>query len=716
MIEYFSRAELLKVERPSRYLGMEANSVRKEPSKVKVRFALCFPDIYEVAMSHYGSLLLYDILNSSDHFSCERAFLPWRDMATLIRSKSLYLSTLESGDEVRTFDVLGISVSTELAATNIVELLSLAGIKPLSHQRNEPFPLILGGGAAMFNPEPIAPFFDAILIGDGEEAVLEISHLVSEAKKHSFSKTKLLESLTQVEGVYIPSFFEPIYENNRFKQLKPLKKGYERVKRRYLKDINKSRIPNFPLMPLTETVHDRLTAEISRGCVVGCRFCQAGFTYRPFREKDPETLYKNIITSLDNSGYEEVSLLSLSSSDYSGLQTVARALFDRFYEEKISLSLPSLRVSDSYSEILNMMSRLRKSGITIAPEVATEKLRRFINKPINETELFNTVAEISSLGWRSLKLYFLVGLPTETDEDITSIASLLDKIVHIARTNGSVRQINLTVSPFVPKPHTPLQWEKFAGIPEIERKVNLLAQKLRRNRFVNLRRHDPRLAHLETILSRGDRKLSDAILQAHKNGALFDSWNEQFNYEAWDNAFNHCGIDTTPYLSEIPVEQTLPWEHIDILVTKEFLLKERELAYSGILTPVCRYETCNSCGVCPISPDGKYPSAFLCEEKEIRPIRHRPPHHSGITFRYRIHFTKTEEASFLGHLETKRLLERAFRRASIPLKFSEGNSPEPKISFGQPVPIEVESTAELFDVELTERVDPKEIPDRVNPY
>jgi radical SAM family uncharacterized protein/radical SAM-linked protein len=717
MIDHFSRAELLKVERPSRYLGGEVNSVVKDISKVKLRFAICFPDIYEVGMSHYGLLLLYDILNSVEEFACERAFLPWTDMIALMRKKGVPLWTLETGSDVRSFDIVGISVSTELAATSVVELLELAGIEPLSERREEPFPLILGGGAAMFNPEPFASFFDAILIGDGEEAVLDIAHLVADAKKRRLSKTQLLDELSTIEGVYIPSFFKPIYENGKFCGVKPLKKGYEKVRRRWLKDINKSHIPSHPIIPLTEIVHDRLTSEISRGCVVGCRFCQAGYVYRPVREKQTDGLYKEIMNSLDNSGFEEVSLLSLSSGDYTGLESLCRALFDRFGQERISLSLPSLRASGSYNAVLDIMSHLRKSGITVAPEVATERLRRFVNKPINESELLEIVREVSALGWRSIKLYFMVGLPTETDEDIDSIAGLIEQVVNTGRKSGQLRQVNVSISPFVPKPHTPLQWERFAGIDEIERKVEGLARKLRRLRVVNLKLHSPQLAQIEALLSRGDRRFAEVILEAHKNGALLDSWNDLFKYNVWLNVFKQSGLDYEERLKEISTDAPLPWDHISIGVGKEFLINERERAYAGEMTPICRYESCNGCGVCGIDAGERYPSAFLSDESfAIRPMRSHPPRHSGIVFRYRVFCTKTQEASFLGHLEMKRILERAFRRARMPLKFSEGNTPEPRISFGQPVPLEVESSSEIFDVEFYERMDPKEMTERVNPF
>ena len=711
----FSRAELLSVQRPSRYIGGEVNSVVKEHSEVRLKFALCFADVYEVGMSHYGLLLLYDILNSRDDVACERAFLPWTDMASLIRKKKIHLKTLETRSDVRSFDVVGVSVSTELSATSLVEFLSLCGLAPFSAEREDALPLVLGGGSAFFNPEPLAPFFDAILIGEGEEAVLEIADAVIEAKEKNESKRELLERLSVIEGVYLPSFFEPLYDGGRFRGVKPLKDGYERVRRRWLSDIGRSSLPACPLLPVSDVVHDRLTVEIARGCVVGCRFCQAGFVYRPLREKDSEQLYGEIMRSLDNSGYGEVSLLSLSSGDYTALDGLISALLDRFREERIALSLPSLRVG-SYGRVLDVLSSLRKSGLTIAPEVGSEKLRRLINKPIEEEELLETVREASALGWRSVKLYFMVGLPTETDDDLEAIVELLRRVSAEGKRSGRLQRLNVSLSPFVPKAHTPLQWEPFCGVEELRRKREFLFNRLGRRRDIRLSFHDARMAELETVLSRGDRRVAKAVVEAHRRGAVLDSWGDMFDYDAWQAAFEECGLDKDAYLSEFDVDEPLPWDHIDVGVSKEFLVAERELAHKGVFTPVCRDECCSGCGVCGVGESEAYPSDFLAENVSIRPVRRRPPRQSGIVFRYRVLCTKAEDAAFMGHLQMKKILERAFRRAGLPLNFSEGNNPEPKISFGQPVPLDVESTSEMFDVELTEHIDPKEIVERVNPF
>lgn len=714
MVAGLSRAELLGVQRPSRYVGNEPNSIVKDHSRVRLKFALCFPDVYEVGMSHYGFLLLYHILNSRDDIACERAFLPWTDMAEVMRRRGLRLTTLETGSDVRSFDVIGVSVSTELAATSLLELFSLCGIEFLSEERRDALPLVIGGGTAFFNPEPLAPFFDAILIGEGEEAILEIADKVVEAKEKRDGRGKLLESLSEIEGVYVPSFFKVCYDGVRC--VEPRMRGYDGVKRRWLNDINRSHLPSYPILPTSDVVHDRLTAEIARGCVVGCRFCQAGYVYRPLREREPEGLYKEIMTALDNSGYEEVSLLSLSSGDYSALDCLVRALFDRFEQERISLSLPSLRVSGEYGDTLEFMSRLRRSGITIAPEVGTERLRRFINKTIDDEKLVETVREVSALGWRSLKLYFLIGLPTETDDDIEAIADLLRRVMAEGRRCGQLRRLNVAVSPFVPKPHTPFQWEGFAGCDELRRKREILLRRLGRNRSIRLKFHDARLAEIETVISRGDRRVADVVVEAYRRGAVFDSWGDMFNYGAWREAFRSCSIDYEEFLSTLKVDEPLPWDHIDIGVSKEFLIVERKRAYDGKTTPICRDTVCSGCGVCGIKTGKRYPDGYLAESVDIRPIRKRPPRQSGVVFRYRLNCMKTERASLLGHLQIKRMLERAFRRAGLPLNFSEGNSPEPRMSFGHPVPLEVESTAEVFDVELTEHLDTREMVERINRY
>jgi radical SAM family uncharacterized protein/radical SAM-linked protein len=687
--------------------------VRKDHSQVNLKIALSFPDIYEVGMSHYGLLLLYNILNAREEVACERVFLPWVDMADLLRKRGLALSSLESDTPLAEFDIVGISIPHELAFTNIVELLQLGGIPPLARERGESMPLVIGGGSGVFNPEPASDLFDAVVIGDGEDVVIDISETFIEWRKSGGKKQTLLEALAKIDGIYVPAFFRTEYSNVALTRIVPVFDWYKEVRRRILKNLDLSRIPSKPIVPNTELIHDRLTAEVMRGCTAGCRFCQAGMTYRPAREKEPQALLEQIANALQASGYEEVSLLALSAGDYANVETLTEALVPLCAREKVAISLPSLRVGTLSDKIIERIRSLRKTGFTLAPEAGSARLRSVINKRLDEEELLRCARKIFASGWRNLKLYFMIGLPTETQEDVNEIVRLSAAVKSAGHAAGASPNVNVSVSSFVPKAHTPFQWERQAPQKEIEEKLAFLKKSLKRA-GMQMKWHSPALSTLEGIFSRGDRRLTPVILEAHRLGARFDSWTEQFKEDAWRKAFENCGISPDKYLRERSESEVLPWSHINCGVSQEFLLVERTKSRAREETPDCRIAGCSLCGVCDVKRGG-IPSEFLREKKSVRLVDRKPRRYREIQFRYRITYTKLGRAAYLGHLELKQILERSFRRAEMPLKYSEGFHPEPKISYSPPVPLGTESTAEILDVRLTENFRPEEIVNRVNP-
>ena len=590
-----------KVEKPGRYAGKEFNEIIKKEDTSTIKIALAFPDLYEIGMSYLGFKILYEIINKRDDAFAERVFSPAVDMEKLMRERKVPAFSLETYRPLKSFDIVGFTIQHELCYSNILNLIDLGQIPLRSEERKEDYPLIIAGGPGTFNAEPLSAFIDLFIIGEGEEIIDEIIEVYREWKGKKQSKTKLLEELANLEGIYVPSFYEVTYfEDGRVKSVAPKKGTYHSViKKRIISNFDQAPYPLLPIVPNIDVVHDRITLEIFRGCTQGCRFCQAGMIYRPVREKSVDTLVELAEKILPHTGYEEISLSSLSSSDYSEIERLITRLVDRFEEKGVGVSLPSLRI-DSFSVALaQQVQRVRKTGLTLAPEVGTQRLRDVINKNVEEEDLYSSIKAALERGWRKIKLYFMIGLPTETEEDVEGIARLVSKVDHMGReTTGRKININISVSAFVPKPHTPFQWEAQEEREVLSKKMRYLKNRLNW-RNISFSYPDINRIYLEAVFARGDRRLGEVLERAHYLGCKFDSWREHFNFETWQQAFSESGLCMEFYANRArQEEEILPWDHISCGVKKEYLLKEKERALRGETTPDCRFENCAECGVC----------------------------------------------------------------------------------------------------------------------
>lgn len=589
------------VQKPARYVGGELNSVQKDLNNVSLRYAFCFPDLYEIGMSHLGMKILYSLVNDREDYWCERVFAPDIDMEEQMRKNNVPLFALESGDYIKDFDIIGFTLMYELSYTNVLNMLDLAQIPLKSADRSELTPIICCGGPCACNPEPIADFVDIVFLGDGEESTIELLDLLKECKENGSTKHDFLLKAKEIKGVYVPAFYEDSYnEDGTLKQLKPLYGAPEKVKKSVVADMNKCFYPKEFIVPFISIVHDRAVEEIFRGCIRGCRFCQAGFIYRPIREKSVETINNQAKALINSTGYDELSLCSLSTSDHSKVNEMLTSLIDWTEKDKINLSLPSLRVDNFSDELVDKLNRVRKSGLTFAPEAGTQRLRDVINKNVTEEEVIKTCSKAFDNGWTSVKLYFMMGLPTETMEDIEGIADLGMQVIHAFYNNpnrqkGSGVQVSISCASFIPKPFTPFQWEPEDSMESLQAKQAHLLESIPTKK-IKVSYHQTPTSLLEGVLARGDRRLGKVLLDAWKLGCKFDSWDDKFNFDAWMKAFEMNGIDPFFYTKRRrPFDELLPWDHLDYGVSRKFLENENKKAHENKTTPHCRIK-CAGCG------------------------------------------------------------------------------------------------------------------------
>lgn len=592
---------LRKVQKPARYTGGELNSVVKDKNSVKIRYAFCFPDSYEIGMSHLGLKILYSLVNARDDAWCERVFAPWEDMETLMRENGVKLYALESGDSLCDFDLIGFTMQYELSYTNVLNMLDLGGVPVLKKDRSALAPIVIAGGPCVCNPEPITDFIDIFLPGEGEEVTNELIDLLIKHKEKGSTRLEFLRDAAKIEGVYVPEFYDVDYnDDGTVKSVTNHETAPEKVKKRIISDLNTTHYPKDFVVPFIDVVQDRTVGEVFRGCIRGCRFCQAGFIYRPIREKSPETINNQCRAISNATGYDEISLCSLSTSDYTGIDKLIPMLFDWALKENINVSLPSLRVDNFSDELMEELKKVRRSGLTFAPEAGTQRLRDAINKNVTEEEVMRTASKAFEGGWTAVKLYFMMGLPTETMEDIAGIADLAQKVVDLYyrnpdRPKGKGVTVSVSCASFVPKPFTPFQWEpQDTGEMLIEKQKHLLSGV--KSRKISVSYHQSDTSVLEGVLARGDRRLGEVIYKAWQKGCKFDSWDEYFDFSKWSEAFAECNLTPEFYANRRrEYDEILPWDHMDYGIRKDFLIEENKKAHNSETTPHCRIK-CSACG------------------------------------------------------------------------------------------------------------------------
>lgn len=707
---------LVSVLRPARYVGGELNMIRKDSGTQNVSICLAFPDIYDIGQSYTGFYILYHILNNRPGTLCERTFAPWTDMEEVMRREGIPLWSLESFLPVSSFDAVGFTLQYELHYPTVLNMLDLAGIPIHSRDRSDGDPLVLGGGPCCTNPEPVADFFDAILLGDGEDAFPEMLDVIESSKNNGLSREETLQKLATVEGVYVPSLYTAMYDDGQFTGIEAEAGAPMPVRARYVGELKPEHYPEKPLVPNTQVVHDRLAVEISRGCSRGCRFCNAGMAYRPPRHKSIDNLVHEITTGIKHTGYEEVSLISLSTTDYPDLESLIGRLGCELGQKGVSISLSSMRADNFSVRMAAAVAGGRKSSLTFAVEAATQRLRNVINKNLTEEQLFETLETALAGGWNGFKLYFMIGLPTETAEDVAEIAELLNRVDRLLKKHHG-RRVNVTVSAFSPKPATPFQWAGHDSVATLREKVSSI-KKLMRSRTIKINDPDPVVSKLECLLGRGGRNMGAVIEAAWRDGCRLDGWSEHFSADRWRTVFADRGIDMEAGEPERKPGTPLPWSHLDFGISEKYLLRERDRAISGESTPNCA-DQCQQCGefapfCAAMKRKAPHKTSAMPEPAGKETIasssaqfgRKRKTVASGMInpfaadVQFRIRFAKREPLRYTSHLDILRYFERAIRRAGLPLAFSQGFHPHPKISFGPPLSLGMTSTAEYADIVL----------------
>ena len=718
------------VEKPGRYVGLERNVVRKDLSRARVTLALGFPDAYDIGMSHTGLKILYELVNRRPEFACERTYAPWVDLEGRMRAEGIPLFTIESCAPVADFDVFGFSLQSELNYSNVPNMLDLAGLPVWQRDRREGDPIVLGGGPCTANPEPIADFFDAFLIGDAEEALLSMMDALAAARAEGLSRRDVLGRLAAVDGIYVPSFYDVMYrEDGRIEAITVNDpRAPERARRTWVPVLKPEYYPDRPMVPSVEIVQDRLGLEVMRGCTQGCRFCQAGYWYRPVRELDPSDVVSMTKAFIAESGWSEVGLLSLSTADYSQIEPLVKCLAPQLSDRRVSISLPSLRAEAFSVGLADAVSEVRKSGFTFAPETGSDRLRRVINKTFTNADMIQAADVAFARGWDLIKVYTMIGLPTETKEDLDELVTLVEGILAQGRRHGR-KEVNVSVGPFVPKSWTPFQWAPFDGVELLEKKLGYLKDRFRRVRGAKMKWHEPREAEIECVLSRGDRRTARVIHTAWRSGVRFDGWSEHFRYDLWQRAFEAENLPSATWLRAYDLDEILPWDVIDASITKRFLRVELVKAKKEMRTEDCKWGHCYACGVPGNGRDtvlaqsmpGSLPTidgavssaadpAAYREVAKGAAYRQKPmpdlpsavrrlPSQTDRVVRHRVTFEKTGDARFLSHRNTMDAFERAIRASGLPARYSEGFNPHMKLSMGPALPLGLESRHEVFDVD-----------------